>query len=120
MGTLEIPLAPPIPLQERLTDPGRTLLDRLQSAPEKGKRALMEQMEVGLKDRVSTQVASGHKRAHNQPKKRLDRLLRLEEEIQWEREDFRWTDTEIDWYIDTRKNLCRFAAKMMTKRTMTV
>ncbi|KAJ7825235.1 hypothetical protein B0H14DRAFT_3468724 [Mycena olivaceomarginata] len=105
MGALEIPSTSSIPLQERLTDPGRTLLDRLRPAPEKGKRALMERMEVGLKDRISTLAVSGHKRAHNRPKKRLERLLRLEEEILREREEFQWTDAEIDWYIDQEESL---------------
>ncbi|KAJ7826563.1 hypothetical protein B0H14DRAFT_2595729 [Mycena olivaceomarginata] len=91
---------------KRLTDPGRTLLDRLRPAPEKGKRALMERMEVWLKDRISTLAVSGHKRAHNRPKKRLERLLRLEEEILREREEFQWTDAEeIDWYIDQEESL---------------
>ncbi|KAJ7788868.1 hypothetical protein B0H14DRAFT_2627847 [Mycena olivaceomarginata] len=39
------------------------------------------------------------------PKKRLERLLRLEEEILREREEFQWTDAEIDWYIDQEESL---------------
>jgi hypothetical protein len=64
----------------------------------------MEQMEVGLKERVSSHTA-GHKRAHNRPKKCLERLLQLEEDIQREWEELRWTDAEIDWIIDQEESL---------------
>ncbi|KAJ7877518.1 hypothetical protein B0H14DRAFT_3782639 [Mycena olivaceomarginata] len=94
------------PLLERLTDPKKPLLERLQTARDEGKRALMERMEVGLKERVSTlKSSSGHRRVHNRPKKRLERLLRWEEEIRQGWEEFRWSDAEIDWFIDQEELL---------------
>ncbi|KAJ7681549.1 hypothetical protein B0H14DRAFT_2655197 [Mycena olivaceomarginata] len=96
---------PSISLQEQLSDPKKPLKDRLRSPPESGKRALMERMEIGLKERVSTKPAIRHKHAHNRPKKRLERLLRWEEEMRLEWEEFRWTDTEIDWIIDHEEML---------------
>lgn len=65
----------------------------------------MERMGVGLKERVSSQTVSGHKRAHNRPKKRVERLLRLEEDIRREWEEMRWPDAEIDWIIDQEESL---------------
>lgn len=62
-------------------------------------------MEVGLLEQVSNQTVSGHKRAHNRPKKCLERLLRLEEDIRREWEEMRWTDAEIDWIIDQEESL---------------
>jgi hypothetical protein len=62
-------------------------------------------MNVGLKERVSTIATSKRRRAHNRPLKRLERLLRMEEEIRREWEEFRWTDTEIDWIIDHEEML---------------
>jgi hypothetical protein len=61
-------------------------------------------MEVGLKERVSGHAA-GHRRAHNRPKKCLERLLRLKEDIQHEWEELQWTDAEIDWIIDQEESL---------------
>ncbi|KAJ7300562.1 hypothetical protein DFH08DRAFT_979540 [Mycena albidolilacea] len=54
---------------------------------------------------VSIQTTLGHKHAHNRPKKRLERLLRLEEEIQREWEDLQWSDADIDWFIDQEELL---------------
>jgi hypothetical protein len=88
-----------------LTKPKTPLLDRLQSAEVGGNRALMDRMKVGLKERVLTVVSSGHKRAHNRLQKRLERLLRLEEHIRREWEEFRWTDAEVDWFIDHEEML---------------
>jgi hypothetical protein len=65
----------------------------------------MERMEVGLKERVSKQTVSGHRRSHNRPKKRLERLLRLEEDIRREWEGMCWTDADIDWIIDQEESL---------------
>ncbi|KAJ7780459.1 hypothetical protein B0H14DRAFT_3507536 [Mycena olivaceomarginata] len=94
------------PLLERLTNPKRPLLERLQTPQDAGKRALLEWMEVGLKERVSTtKSVAGHQRVHNRPKKRLERLLRWEEEIRQGWEEFRWSDTEIDWFIDQEELL---------------
>jgi hypothetical protein len=63
-------------------------------------------MEVGLKERVSTSNSvAGHRRAHNRPRKRLERLLRWEEEIRQGWEELRWSDTEIDWFIDQEELL---------------
>ncbi|KAJ7878532.1 hypothetical protein B0H14DRAFT_2567219 [Mycena olivaceomarginata] len=47
----------------------------------------------------------GHRRAHNRPKKRLERILRWEEEMRLEWEEFRWTDAEIDWIINQEELL---------------
>jgi hypothetical protein len=92
-------------------DPKKPLLERMQAKEETGKRALLKRMEVGLKERVSVQrTSAGHKRAHNRPKKRLERLLRLEEEIRLEWEEFRWTDAEIDWIIDQEESLPAYDA----------
>ncbi|KAJ7863761.1 hypothetical protein B0H14DRAFT_3443855 [Mycena olivaceomarginata] len=92
-------------LLHRMTEPMKPLLERLQPASDNGNRALMDRMEIGLKDRVSTAVSTKRKRAHNQPQKRLERLLRMEEDIRREREEFRWTDAEIDWFIDQEDSL---------------
>jgi hypothetical protein len=35
----------------------------------------------------------------------LERLLRLEEDIRREWEEFRWSDAEIDWFIDQEEML---------------
>ncbi|KAJ7354715.1 hypothetical protein DFH08DRAFT_804580, partial [Mycena albidolilacea] len=93
-------------LLDRLTKPKTSLLDRLQSAEDVGNRALLDRMKIGLKERVSTVVTSGRRRAHNRPQKRLERLLRLEEDIRREQEEFRWTDVEVDWFID-QERCCR-------------
>ncbi|KAJ7347141.1 hypothetical protein DFH08DRAFT_809875 [Mycena albidolilacea] len=92
-------------LLDRLTKPKTSLLDRLQSAEDVGNRALLDRMKIGLKERVSTVVTSGRRRAHNRPQKRLERLLRLEEDIRREQEEFRWTDVEVDWFIDQEEML---------------
>jgi hypothetical protein len=92
-------------LLDRLTNPRKPLLERLQMTESDGSRALLERMKVGLKERVSTTVSSGRKRAHNRPQKRLERLLRLEEDIRRECEELRWTDAEIDWFIDQEEML---------------
>jgi hypothetical protein len=65
----------------------------------------MDRMKVGLKEQVSTVVSLGRKPAHNQPQKRLERLLRLEEDIWCKCEEFRWTDAEVDWFIDHEEML---------------
>ncbi|KAJ7790444.1 hypothetical protein B0H14DRAFT_3501611 [Mycena olivaceomarginata] len=96
---------PTRPLQDRLSDPKKPLLERLQTQPDKGKRDLMARMEVGLKEHISVQAPKGHRRAHNRPKKRLERILRWEEEMRLEWEEFRWTDAEIDWIIDQEELL---------------
>ncbi|KAJ7306981.1 hypothetical protein DFH08DRAFT_824475 [Mycena albidolilacea] len=92
-------------LLDRLTKPKTSLLDRLQSAEDVGNRALLDRMKIGLKERVLTVVTSGRRRAHNRPQKRLERLLRLEEDIRREQEEFRWTDVEVDWFIDQEEML---------------
>ncbi|KAJ7310609.1 hypothetical protein DFH08DRAFT_974293 [Mycena albidolilacea] len=93
-------------LIQRLTEPKKPLLERLQPLQGTGKRALLERMDIGLKDWVLSQKAGlGHKRTHNQLKKRLKRLLRLEEEIRHELEEIRWTDAEIDWFIEQEEML---------------
>ncbi|KAJ7787460.1 hypothetical protein B0H14DRAFT_3505402 [Mycena olivaceomarginata] len=66
---------------------------------------LLDGMNVGLKERVSTIATSKRRRAHNRPLKRLERLLRMEEEIRRKWEEFRWTDAEIDWIIDQEEML---------------
>jgi hypothetical protein len=82
------------------------LIERLQSAQEAGKQALMARMEVGLREQVSVhKTAAGHRRAHNRPKKRLERLLHWEEEMRDEEDEGRWTDVEIDWIIDQEELL---------------
>lgn len=107
LSTNRAPITTPTtPLLQRLTDPKKPLLERLQPTHETGKRALMERMDVGLRERVSGQRATtGHKRAHNRPKKRLERLLCWEEEMQGEGNEARWTDAEIDWIIDQEELL---------------
>ncbi|KAJ7898031.1 hypothetical protein B0H14DRAFT_2557536 [Mycena olivaceomarginata] len=92
-------------LLHQMTDPKKPLLERLQPASNNGDRALMDRMEIGLKDRVSTAVSTKRRRAHNRPQKRLERLLRMEEDIRREWEEFRWTDAEIDWFIDQEESL---------------
>ncbi|KAJ7310057.1 hypothetical protein DFH08DRAFT_823334 [Mycena albidolilacea] len=96
---------PPKSLLGRLTEPKKPLLDRLQMTRDDGNRALLDRMKVGLKERVSTVATSKRRRAHNRPLKRLERLLRMEEEIRREWEEFRWTDAEIDWIIDQEEML---------------
>jgi hypothetical protein len=92
-------------LLHRMTDPKKPLLERLQPASNNGDRALMDRMEIGLKDRVSTAVSTTRRHAHNRLQKRLERLLRMEEDIRREWEEFRWTDAEIDWFIDQEESL---------------
>jgi hypothetical protein len=93
-------------LIQRLTEVKKPLLEHLQPSTSAGKRALLERMEVGLQERVSSQkIASGHRRAHNRPRKHLERLLRLEEEIRRERDEIQWTDAEIDWFINQEEML---------------
>ncbi|KAJ7848462.1 hypothetical protein B0H14DRAFT_3453092 [Mycena olivaceomarginata] len=87
------------------TPPQLLRTERLQPASNNGDRALMDRMEIGLKDRVSTAVSTKRRRAHNRPQKRLERLLRMEEDIRREWEEFRWTDAEIDWFIDQEESL---------------
>lgn len=66
----------------------------------------MDRMDVGLKEQVSLQrTSAGHRRAHNRPKKRLEGLLRLEEDIQHEWKEFQWSEVEIDWFIDQEEAL---------------
>ncbi|KAJ7873544.1 hypothetical protein B0H14DRAFT_2569759 [Mycena olivaceomarginata] len=79
MSTNRAPVTTPTtPLLQRLTDPKKPLLERLQPTHEVGKRALMERMDVGLRERVSGQRATtGHKRAHNRPKKTLREIASL-------------------------------------------
>ncbi|KAJ7323920.1 hypothetical protein DFH08DRAFT_817402 [Mycena albidolilacea] len=89
----------------RMTDPKKPLIERLRPAASDGTRALMDRMEIGLKDRVSTSVSTKRRRAHNRPQKRVERLLRMEEEIRREWEEFRRTDAEIDWFIDQEESL---------------
>ncbi|KAJ7864595.1 hypothetical protein B0H14DRAFT_2574312 [Mycena olivaceomarginata] len=94
-----------------LSNPKKPLLERLQSTQDAGKRMLMEQMEVGLREQVLMQKTSvGHRHADNRPKKCLERLLRLKAEIQLEWEEMRWTDMEINWIIDQEEMLRPFEA----------
>ncbi|KAJ7784054.1 hypothetical protein B0H14DRAFT_2630666 [Mycena olivaceomarginata] len=92
-------------LQKPGRNPKKPLLERLQLDANDGNRALMDRMEIGLKDQISSTAPTKRRRAHNRPQKRLERLLRMEEEIRREWEEFKWTDTEIDWFIDLEESL---------------
>ncbi|KAJ7808477.1 hypothetical protein B0H14DRAFT_2608874 [Mycena olivaceomarginata] len=96
---------PQRPLLDRLAELKKPLLDRLQSDWNNGNRALLDRMKVGLKERVSTVVSTKCRCAHNRPLKRLERMLRMEEEIQLDWEEFRWTDAEINWFINQEEML---------------
>ncbi|KAJ7164044.1 hypothetical protein C8R43DRAFT_1123000 [Mycena crocata] len=86
----------------------RSLIDRLRPADEElrgisdAEKALLRRVDVKLSERVSTQTKPLRVRKHNRAKKRVERLIVVDEELHaWERltNEFPWTDEEIDWFI---------------------